>query len=72
LRQHVFDIDGRHMYHGGDRLDVIEMGRWKLFFKLGAGCDSDNAALAWKQRRLAVGGTRSYPNPKTSRFILAA
>jgi hypothetical protein len=34
LRQHVFDIDGRPRYHGGDRLDVIEMGRWKLCFKL--------------------------------------
>ena len=33
------------MYHGGDRLDIIEMGHRKLRFKLGVGCDADNAGI---------------------------
>jgi hypothetical protein len=74
LRQHVFDIDGRPMYHGGDRhrLDIIEMGHCGMCFKLGAGCDACNAGIVWKQRRLTVGDKRLYPNPKTNRFALGA
>ena len=62
------------MYHGGDRhrLDIIEMGHWKLCFKLSVGGDAYNAGIAWKQRRLTVGDKRLYPNPKTNRFVLGA
>src|ERR1700733_8707717 len=48
FRQHVFDFEGRRMHHGGDRLDVIEMGHRKLCFKLGVGCDANNAGIVWK------------------------
>ena len=46
--------DAQH--HGGDGLDIIEMGGRQRGFNRDVGRDADNAGIVGKQQRLAVGG----------------
>src|SRR3978361_1458276 len=56
LGQYIVNRHRRPLHHGGNGLDIIEMGGRKRGFNGRVGCDPNHIGIVGKQQRLLVGG----------------